>query len=82
MVLQAETMLLSNGLLVLLDGLLDELHDLATPDANQVVVMATPVQLEDGLSAVEVVAAYQPGPFELGQHPIHSGKADLLPVLQ
>jgi len=75
-------MLPSNSLLVLLDGLFDKLHDLAAPDTNQMVVMATTIELEDGLPAVEVVATYQPGPFELGQHPIHSGEADLLPVLQ
>jgi len=82
MILDGESMPLCDGRLALFDDLVDELHDLAALDADQVVMVSAAVDLEYGLAAFEVVPANQSHRFELSQHPVDRGQPDLLAILQ
>ena len=82
MVLDGEAMLLRDRMLVPLDGVIHELLHLATLTAHDVVMMGTPVQLEDRLPALEMVALGEPGIHELRQHPVDRGQANLFPALE
>ena len=55
-----------------------ELFDSAAVYADNMVMMFTPVQFENGRAAFKVVTGDQPGGLELGQHPLHGGKPDIL----
>ena len=82
MLFQFEAPFPGNLLLALLDGLIEEFLDMTTLHANDVVMMATAVQLEHRVTAFEVVSLHQAGAFELGQHPVNRRQANLLPVLE
>jgi len=55
-----------------------ELFDSAAVYADNMVMMFAPVQFENSRAAFKVVARNQPGGLELGQHPVHGGKPDIL----
>lgn len=75
-------MLQGDGLLADLDGRFKELHHLAATHADQVVVVSTPIQLEDRLTALEVVAGDQTRTLELGQDPVDRRQTHVVLVLQ
>jgi hypothetical protein len=81
-VVDLETVLLGDGVLMPLDGLVDELLDSSALLADDMIVMRTAVELEDGLPALEVMTLDQTGIDELGQYPIHRGQADFLLALE
>ena len=78
MVIDGEAAGLGHLPLALLDHVVEELLHMAALGADDVVMVASPVELEDRLPALEVVTAHQTGSLELGQHPIHGGQADLV----
>lgn len=82
MVLDGEAVLQGYGLLADLDGRLEELHHLAAAHAHQVVVVSAPIQLEDRLAALEVVACDQTRTLELGQDPIDRRQAHVVLLVQ
>ena len=75
-------MIPGDGTLALLDGLLQELHHLAALDAHQVIMVSALVELEHRLAALEMMAADETGPLELGQDTIDGGEANVLSALQ
>ena len=80
MILQAKAAFLRYGRLPPLDLGGVELLDVAALHADDVVVMPTLFQLENGFSALEVMPDEKTGLFELGQHAIHSGEAGVRAV--
>src|SRR5260221_3324400 len=56
----------------------DELFDLPAVHADDMVVMRALIELEYGHAVLEVMARDQAGRFELRQHAIHRGEADVL----
>lgn len=82
MILDLEAMFLGNGMLMALYGLVHELLDLATLLAHDVIVMGAPIEFEDRLPALEVMALDQTRLDELGQHPIDRGQPDLFVTLE
>jgi len=67
-----------NRALPLLDTFVGELFDPAAVYADDVVVVRALVQLEDGRAAFEMMAGDESGRFELGQHAVDRGEADVL----
>ena len=65
-----------------LDFFARELDDLARLDVDHVVVVLAAVELVDGLAALEVVLEHDAGGFELGQHAVDGGEADVVLVLE
>lgn len=63
--------------LAFLDLGVEELLDPAALQAHQVVVVVALVELEDGLARFEVMALQEAGLFELGEHPVDGGQADI-----
>ncbi len=73
---------LGDGFLPLLDHLVDEFHHLAALQTDQVIVVAAVVEFEHGMAAFEMVAQHEAGLFELGQHPVHRGEANVIALFQ
>src|SRR6266702_808976 len=69
--------LLGHPDLALLDLGVVELLDAAALDANEVIMMAALVQLEDRLAGLEMVALENSRVLELGENPVHGGQADI-----
>ena len=63
------------------DDLVDKLFDLATDDADKMVVMHFPVQLEYGLNTLEMMTGNKPGGFELRQHTVYSRQPHLFALV-
>ena len=82
MILDLKTMLFGDLVLLPLDGVIDKLLDLATLAAHDMVVVRPPVQFEDGLPPLEMMALDQTCIHELGKNPIHRRQADLFVSLQ
>ena len=82
MILDGKAVTPGDLILASLDGRLNELHDFATADTHQMVMVTTLVQLKDRLTTLEMVPGDQPRALELGQHPIDGRKADVLAGLQ
>jgi len=68
--------------LALFDGLVDEFIHPAAFQADDVVMVATLVELEYGMSALEVVTLDNTGRFELGQYAVNGSQADILAFLE
>ena len=64
-------------LLAAFDFFVVELFHVAAIEADQVVVVGTGVEFVDGLAGLEVVAVQQSCLFELGQHAVDGGRADI-----
>ena len=77
MILDDETQLLGDFFLTLFYFRIVEFLDVATIDADDMVVMRTFVQLEHGLAGFEVVALQQPRLLELRKHAIYRREAHL-----
>src|SRR6188474_2043765 len=67
---QLEAALLRDVALALLDLGVVELLDAAALQADQVVVVAALVELEDRLAGLEMLARQQPGLLELRENPV------------
>lgn len=76
-----ETAVLGDLELPLLDGRIVELLYLAALQADQVVVVTTLVEFEDGMPGIEVMPPQQAGLLELRQYPIDSGETDVHVIL-
>jgi len=63
--------------LALLDFLVIKLFDAAAIEANQMVVVGTGVELEDGLAGFKVVAIEQACLLELRQYAVHGSQTDV-----
>lgn len=77
MIDQLEAVLFGNFLLATLDGLIEELDDLATLQAHHVVMMFLLGDFEDRVTAIEIVPHHQPCRLELGQHAIDGGQTNI-----
>lgn len=66
-------------LLALLDFLIHEFIHPAALDAHDVIVVGTLIELEHRVTALEMMPRHQTGTFELGQHPVHRGQANIVP---
>ena len=82
MIVDGEPVLFGDLLLTFLDGVVVELFYVPALNANDVIVMLAAVELENRLTAFEIMARHQTGTFELGEHPVHSGQADFLSPLE
>lgn len=82
MIDELEAVLLGDLLLAALDGLVEELDDLAAVEAHHMVVVFLLGDLEHGMTAIEIVANHQACRLELGQHAIDGRQADVLPGFQ
>ncbi len=67
---------LSDGSLPLFDDLIEELDHRAAFHANEMIVMTTPVELEDRLATLKVVTDHESCTLKLGQDPVDGGKPD------
>jgi hypothetical protein len=74
---QLESGFLRHFMLVLLNCLIHELLHPATFDTNQVIVMTSRVQFENGLTALEMMSNHQSSGLKLGQHPVNRRQANL-----
>jgi len=70
MIAQIKLMLARDPSLAVFDDVVDELLDLATLDADDMIMMTSLVQLELRLATLEVVTMYQPRSLELRQDPV------------
>lgn len=77
MVVDCETALFGHALLTLLDFRVQELLDTATLQANDVVVVAPLIQLENGFAAFKMVTRKKAGGLKLGEYTIDRGQADI-----
>ena len=69
--------LAGDAVLPLLDFRVVEFFNLATLQADEVVVMMAFVELEDGLAGFKVMAFEQAGLLELGEDAVNGGQADV-----
>lgn len=72
-----ETALLGDLVLALFDFRVEKLFDFAALHAHQMVVVIAFVEFKDGLAGFEIVAFEQAGLFELGQHAVDGGEANV-----
>lgn len=72
-----EATLFGDPVLSFLDGRIEELFDLATLQAHEVVMVMPLVEFEHRLAGLEVMAFEEAGLFELGEHAIHGGQPDV-----
>src|SRR5258708_30120709 len=77
MAAQLEAALLGDLRLALFDIRIVELGDPTALQADQVIVVAALVQLEDRLAGLEVLARQETGLLELRQHAIDGSKSDV-----
>lgn len=63
------------------DDFIDKLFDLAAANTNDMVMMTFPVELEYGLTTLEMMTCYQAGGLELGQNTVYRGKTDFLTLV-
>ena len=82
MIGQFEAELASHLVLALLDGLVEKLLNVATIQADDVIMVRSTIELEDGMTALEIMPLHKPGTLELGQYPVDSREADLLSVFK
>lgn len=82
MVGQLEPEIFGNLFLPSFDDFVGELAHLAAFHAKNMIVMVTPVQLENGISAFEMKALHQPRRFELGQNPVDGSQTNFLTLFQ
>ena len=64
--------------LALFDRFVDELFDAATVQTDDMVVMRSLVELEDGHAVFKMVPRHQPGGLELCEHAVHRRETDVL----
>lgn len=76
-VLDLEPPLFRDSYLTLLDLGVEEFLYVPAAETHEVVVVPTLVELEYCLASLEIVPLEQPGLFELGEHPINGGQADI-----
>jgi hypothetical protein len=75
-------MLPGNFLLQALDLVVSEFDDIAGLDTHHVIVVFAFVDLEHGVTALEVVPGHQPRRFELGKHPVNGRQPDIFPGVE
>jgi len=68
--------------LPLFDALVRKLLHVSAIDADDVVVVHAFVELEDRRAALEVMPRDEAGRFELREHAVHGGQADVLVELE
>ena len=66
----------------MLDSLVEELRHLARLEAHHVIVVCAVGELEDRLTAFEVVAADEPSSLELRKHAIDGREPELLAAVE
>lgn len=79
MVNQLKAVFFGDFLLAALDGVIKELDDLAAFQAHHMVVMLFLGQLEDRVTAIEIMSYHQACRLELSQHTIDSRQSHVLP---
>ncbi len=77
MVNQLEAMFFSDFLLAALDGFIEELDDLTAFQAHHMIMMLILRNLEDRVTAIEVVPHHQSCRLELGQHAIDGSQTNI-----
>jgi len=82
MIVNLEAALGGDFILALFDFGVVELLDPPALDADQMIVMAAPVELEYRLAGFEVMADKQPRLLELREHAIDRGEPDVEPFVQ
>lgn len=80
-IVDGKAALLGNRCLSILDLGIKKLFHMPAVEADQMIVMGSPVQFEHGFAAFEMVAHEQSGLFELGQHAVHCGQTDIDPIM-
>lgn len=78
MVSQNKISLLSDFSLECFDGGILKLFNLAALNANQMIMVVTPIHLEHGVAALKMMADDQPCRLELSEDAIDRGQTDLL----
>src|SRR5579871_1617235 len=73
---------LRNGRLALFDAGIHELFDAAAVQTDDVIVMGTVIQLEDGHAVLEMMASHQTGRLKLGEYAVDSGQPDILVTIE
>ena len=76
MVSKCEVLFLGNFLLEHLYGLILKLFDPSTLDTDQMIVVITTVEFENGVSTLEVVPNYQTCGLELSQYTVNGRQAN------
>ena len=82
MVLELEPELVSDGLLTLFYFRIGKFIDVSTFETDNMIVVASPVEFEDGITPFEIMATNQTCRFELGQDPIDGCKANFLSFIE
>lgn len=67
--------------LLAFDDFVDKLFDLAAGNTYNMVMMTFPVELEYGLTTLEMMTCYQAGGLKLGQNTVYGGKTDLFSLV-
>lgn len=80
--LDPEAVFSGNGALPLLDHGIDELDDFAALDADQMVMVTTAIQFENGLAPFKMAPTNQSGAFKLGQDTIDRRQPDVFIVTE
>jgi hypothetical protein len=76
-----EAALLGHRTLPRFDGLIKELLHVTAVNTHDVIVVRTGVQFEYSEAAVEMMPADKSGGFELREHPIDRGEAEVLMLI-
>ncbi len=82
MVGQFEPKLAGHLVLALLDGLVEKLLNVATIEADNMIMVRATIEFKDGMPALEVMPLDKPGTFELGQYPVDGCETDLLAIFK
>ena len=72
MIRHLKTLLLSDGMLPLLDDFIEKLNHFAAFHAHQVIVMLAVIDFKNSLATFKVMALYQPSGLELSEYTIDS----------
>ena len=78
MVADLKPQALGDGVLALFDPAIHELFHFSAVNTHDVIVMRALVEFENRHAALEVMARDQARGFELGEHPVDGGEADVL----
>ena len=77
MVVDAKAPFLGDCFLAFFDFSVVELFNVTALQADQMVMVAAPVEFVDGFAGFEMVAHQQPGLLELCEHAIYGGQAGI-----
>lgn len=82
MIADMESVPIRDGLLPLLDHVVDEFFDATALDTDDMVVMTAVIEFEYGAATLKIVPLHQTGGLELGENPVNGSQADVLARVQ